>query len=225
MTTIAHAAGHAAHPVHVYVEPALTQRNRLTTAFRLFLAIPHILLVGAPVAATWAWHESSRGALEYDYSAAGGVLGAVALVCAFIAWFSLMFTSEYPDGLRNLVTFYLRCRVRAVAYMALLRDEYPPFGDAPYHAWIEIGPLPPPAARNRLSIAFRLFLVIPHAFAIWALGLAWAVTSIIAWFSILFTGEYPARLYHFAVGVLQWTTRVEAYVLLLHDDYPPFAFD
>jgi len=25
------------------------------------------------------------------------------------------------------------------------------------------------------------------------------------------------------VGVLRWNTRVEAYLLLLHDEYPPFS--
>ena len=57
------------------------------------------------------------------------------------------------------------------------------------------------------------------------LGFAWAITTIIAWFAILFTGEYPALLYHFATGALRWTTRVEAYLLLLTDDYPPFSLE
>jgi hypothetical protein len=32
-------------------------------------------------------------------------------------------------------------------------------------------------------------------------------------------------MYRFAVGVLRWNTRVEAYLLLLHDEYPPFALE
>ena len=40
-----------------------------------------------------------------------------------------------------------------------------------------------------------------------------------------FTGDYPALLYEFAVGVLRWNTRVEAYFLLLRDEYPPFSLD
>jgi hypothetical protein len=48
---------------------------------------------------------------------------------------------------------------------------------------------------------------------------------VIAWFAILFTGRYPAALYGFGVGVLRWETRVEAYALLLHDEYPPFSLD
>ena len=41
---------HASHPVDVRVEPATEDRNRLTTAFRIILAIPHLLLVGGPIA-------------------------------------------------------------------------------------------------------------------------------------------------------------------------------
>jgi hypothetical protein len=37
------------------------------------------------------------------------------------------------------------------------------------------------------------------------------------------TGSYPEELYRFGVGVLRWNIRVEAYLLLLHDDYPPFT--
>ena len=41
----------------------------------------------------------------------------------------------------------------------------------------------------------------------------------------LLTGQYPASLYAFGVGVLRWNTRVEAYILLLHDQYPPFSLE
>jgi len=68
-----------------------------------------------------------------------------------------------------------------------------------------------------------LILVIPQLIAVWALGVAWGITTVIAWFAILFTGQYPETLYRFGVGVLRWSTRVEAYLLLLHDDYPPFS--
>ena len=59
----------------------------------------------------------------------------------------------------------------------------------------------------------------------WVLGFAWAVSTLIGWFSILFTGNFPAPLYEFGVGVMRWSTRVEAYLLLLRDEYPPFSLD
>jgi len=209
------------HPVNVEVTPATEHRNRLTTAFRPILAIPHLLLVGGPVAFALSvvWQTSDTPRVEWG--AGTGVLGAVAAVCALIAWFAILFTGEYPVGLRSLVTVYLRWRVRAIAYIALLRDEYPPFGDDEYPAQLRLDPNP--ANRNRLTVAFRAILALPHIIVLWLLGFAWGFATLVAWVSILFTGRYPVPLYRFAVGMLRWNARLEAYLLLLHDQYPPFS--
>jgi hypothetical protein len=206
-------------PVQLRVEPAIDGRNRLTTAFRIILAIPHLILVGGPIAGAITWTSGDMNS-RTDW-VTGGVLGAVAAIVAIIAWFAILFTGEYPAGLWNLAAFYLRWRVRALAYTSLLRDEYPPFGDGEYPASVVLQM--PNGRRDRISVAFRLILAIPQFLALWALGVVWVITTIIAWFSILLTGRYPARLYDFGVGVLRWNVRVEAYVLLLHDQYPPFS--
>jgi len=215
--------GDTRHPIDVGVTPSLSDRNRLTCAFRPFLAIPHILLVGGPagfaISAGWRAQNGQR----IEWGAGTGVLGAVAAVIALIAWFAIVFGGRYPDGLWSLAVFYLRWRVRAVAYLTLLRDEYPPFGDGDYPAGLML--TPPTTPRDRLSVAFRLILAIPQMVVVAALSVAWAVTTIIAWVSILVTGNYPPSLYHFGVGMLRWSTRVEAYLLLLHDEYPPFSLE
>lgn len=211
----------AIHPVRIQVEPALDGRNRLTTAFRLILAIPHLILVGGPLAVALVWGGSDANDGGSGSGGGGGLLGVVAGVCAIIAWFAILFTGRHPLGLWKIIAFYLGWRVRAAAYTALLRDEYPPFGDGPYPATLEL-----PSAegdRNRLTVAFRIILAIPHLIVLTFLGIAWGITSIIAWFAILFTGRFPEGLSRFGVGVLQWNIRVEAYVLLLHDEYPPFS--
>lgn len=210
------------HPVRLHVVPSLDDRNRLTTAFRFLLAIPHLVLVGGPVVLAFVWSSRSDADGRLDWGTAG-VLGAVAAICAIIAWFAIVFTGTAPEGLAQLERFYLRWRVRATAYMALLRDEYPPFGDAPYPAEVELPSVLEP--RDRVGVAFRPILVLPHIIIVWALGLAWGLATIVAWFAILFTGRYPRPLYDFALGVFRWTTRVEAYLLLLTDVYPPFTLD
>jgi hypothetical protein len=208
--------------VDIHVEPDRGERNRLTTGFRFFLAFPHLLLVGGPIAVglSLAWDD---GPMRWDWGMGAGALGAVAGVCAVIAWFSLLFTGTYPQGLANLATFYLRWRVRAGAYMALLRDEYPPFGDGDYPATLDIDT--PTEPRDKVSIGFRIILAIPHLIAVWALGLAWFFSTAIAWFAILINGRYPESLLDFAVSVFRWNIRVEAYLLLLTDEYPPFALE
>jgi hypothetical protein len=208
------------YPAGINIRAATGERNRLTTAFRFFLALPHVLLVGGPVAIMFSGDWSTEGGSSWGYGS-GGALGAVACLGAVIAWFFIVFTARHPDGLWKLAAFYLRWRVRAIAYLTLLRDEYPPFGDADYPAELVLSR--PDEPRDRLSVFFRFFLAIPHLFVLWFLSLAWGVTTAIAWVVILLTGRYPEALYGFAIGVLAWTVRVEAYMLLLCDDYPPFT--
>ena len=214
-------SGQATHPVRISVEPALDRRNRLTTAFRFILVLPHLLLVGGPAAAflSWTWNNEKG----WEWSAGTGVLGAAAGICTLISWFAILFTGRHPDGLWRLSAFYLRWRVRVSAYTALLCDEYPPFGDDPYPASLELRA--PEGERDRMTVALRVVLAIPHLLIIWLLGIAWGFTTLVAWFAILFTGRFPAGLYRFSMGIFRWITRVEAYLLLLHDEYPPFSLE
>lgn len=197
------------YPVSVTVEPQLEPRNRLTTALRPILAIPHAILVG-PI--YWSRRTGSVG-----------LLGAAAYVLAIVSWFTLLINGEHLRGIREFSLYYLRWRTRAIAYMALFVDPYPPFGDGPYPASIEV--LEPALPRDRASIALRLLLAIPHFIVLFFLMVAWLVVTVIAWFAILFTGSYPSSLRPFGVSVMRWLLRVEAYLLLLVDEYPPVALE
>ena len=205
-----------AYPVTLHVEPALTNRNRLTTAFRLILAIPHLILVGGA-----GFGVSYSGDTGTSAGAEGGLLGGVVLVLAIVSWFTILASGRHLAEIRQFTLFYMRWRTRALAYLMLLADAYPPFGDLQYPVAIAIDE--PSEPRNRVSVAFRLFLAIPHFIALFFVLLAWHVTTIIAWVMILVTGRYPGSLYGFSVGALRWRLRVDAYLLLLVDDYPPFS--
>ena len=197
------------YPVSFDVERQLSDRNRLTTAFRLILAFPHLALVGgAGIGLNWG-------------SSPGGALGTAAFVMAVFAWFAIIFASVHPRGFWDFGAFYMRWRARAVPYVMLLRDEYPPFeDDVAYPTTFAVDR--PTGPRDRLSVGLRIIYAIPHIVVLIFLNIAWLVTSIIAWFAILFTGRYPAGLYEFAVGVMRWDVRVETYLLLMRDEYPPF---
>ena len=133
-----------------------------------------------------------------------------------------MLTGTHISGIRQFTMFFLRWRVRAVAYFMLLEDKYPPFGDMPYPASVEVVD---PATRDRLTVGLRILLLIPHFIVFFFVLMAWCVTTLIAWFVIVLTASYPAGLYAFGVGALRWYMRIEAYFLLLVDEYPPFSLD
>src|SRR5579864_1425836 len=197
------------YPVSVTIEPQLEHRDRVTIAFRLILAIPHTILVG-PI--YWMYRGGSVG-----------LLGAAAYFLAVVSWFTLLITGEHIRGIREFSLYYLRWRTRAVAYMALFVDPYPPFGDGAYSATIEV--LDPAVPRDRATIAVRVLLAVPHFVLVFFLLIGWVVTSVIAWFAILFTGSYPTSVYPYGVGVMRWMLRLEAYLLLLVDEYPPFSLE
>jgi hypothetical protein len=211
--------------VTYFVTPQMTDRNRLTSFFRLILAIPHLILVGGPGGFGFSipFGVFGKGNGTFVGFGGNGALGLVAGVMAFISWFAIVFTGRQPKGLWDFTHFYLRWRSKAVAYTALLRDEYPPFGDGAYA--VDFGAGEFPATRDRWSVGLRIFYLIPHAVVLFFLGIAWAITAVIGWFAILFTGAYPEGLYRFGIGYLRWSLRVEAYALLMHDEYPPFSLD
>jgi hypothetical protein len=206
------------YPVSIAIEPQLTSRNRLTTAFRIVLAIPHLVLVGGVglgLAITTGAHDRTSLGGET------GLLGGVAWVLAIVSWVTIVIGGEHINAIRRFTRFYLRWRVRSLAYLMLLEDQYPPFGDAPYPATLTVAD--PARPRNRLTVGFRIFLAIPHLVVLIILMFAWWVSAFVAWLLILATGTCPEPLYGFGVGAMRWLIRVEAYMLLLTDEYPPFS--
>ena len=82
-----------------------------------------------------------------------------------------------------------------------------------------------PVPQSRVTVLFRLLLVIPHAIVLYALGIAAEVVAIIGWFAALFTGRLPAFAADYLTGYLRWQTRVHGYVTLLTDVFPPFTLE
>jgi hypothetical protein len=195
------------------------------------IAYPTRLDIAAAPPETARWRPFAQWLLALPHLVILQALQGVAQVVAVVSWFWILVTGRLPAGLAAFQAMYVRYWMRTASYVAFLREAYPPFaftataedpGDDP-DVRVEVSPRLDD--RNRLTVLVRLVLVIPHAVVLALLGLAATLVLLVSAFAILVTGRWPAGLRPFVVGCARWWLRVEAYMLLLVDDYPPFAFD
>ena len=177
-----------------YVE----KRSRLTTFFRLLLAIPHIIFL-------------------YFYGLAAGVL-------VIVAWFALLFTGRYPQGMYDFVGGSLRYSTRVYGYLWLLTDEYPPFsGSAATPYPVDLNISAPKSEYSRLKVLFRLILAIPVLIIHYAMQIVAQLGAVIAWFAIVALGRQPKGLQDMIALGTSYQQRAYAYLALVTEDWPPFT--
>jgi hypothetical protein len=197
------------YPVQLAIDYPDRGLNRLTTALRIFVAIPILIVLE-----TVSGGHFSHGGAAVTYGAGGAVfLGQL---------FMILFRQKYPRWWFDWNLELQRFSNRVVVFLALMDDRYPSTDeqqsvhlDYPY----------PDAFRdlNRWLPLVKWFLAIPHFILLVFLWIAALIAVIAAWFAIVITGRYPKGIFDFVEGVLRWTLRVVAYAfLLVTDAYPPF---
>jgi hypothetical protein len=197
--------GPASFPYAKLSIPYSPVSDRLTAFFRLFCAIPVMIVL----------------VLLSGFPSKGGCCGAPGVL--FLAtMFVILFRKKYPRWWFDWNYALTKFSMRVMAYLLLLRDEYPAIEE---DQSVNLELLYPDAAKDlsRGMPLVKWFLAIPHIIILAILFIAVVFVTILAWFAILFTGRYPARFHEFAVGVARWGLRVNAYAfLLITDQYPPF---
>ena len=156
------------------------------------------------------------------------VLGYGAAVVSLAGWLAIVFTGRLPERLGDYLVAVLRYQWRVDAFLFGLTTSYPGF---PVVAgYVDPGDYPAvlysarPAARRRVTVAFRAVLVIPQLVVLYFVNLAAVVVLIAGWFAVLVTGRWPQGLQLFVIGWMRWTFRVNGYWFLIVDEYPPFGF-
>jgi len=168
------------------------KHNRLTTFFRYILFIPIAIV-------------------NYLYA-----IGAY--VVALCAWFAIVFTGRYPEGLYRFACGYLRFSSRALSYLMLAEDVYPPFNGAEAPGFPVQVQIPERLERySRLKTFFRCIYIIPAYVVVVVVGIGLYVCVVISWFTIIFTARDPFAAYkQFA---LNWVLRFAALFLLVVETY------
>jgi hypothetical protein len=199
------------YPVNLKIDYSETS-NRLTSFFRIFLAIPILIILALLVSEI---HDESEFTEDDKHVYTVGIVFIPTILM-------IVFRQKYPQWWYNWNFELTKFSVRVTSYILLLRDEYPST-DEEQAVHIEI---PYPDAKNDLNRWLPLikwFLVIPHLIVLCFLYIGVLFSTIYVWFFILFAGRYPKIFFDYVVGVIRWTIRVEAYSLILTTDkYPPF---
>jgi len=202
----------ATYPVQLSVDFPDRQLDRLTTAFRIFVAIPILVVLASVSGSTWDWKS---GQTTMAAAGAGGLLffGPLLLI---------LFRQKYPRWWFDWNLELQRFGNRVSAYLALMDDSYPSTDE---HQSVHLDyPYPDAAGElNRWLPLVKWFLAIPHYIVLLFLDIAAVVVVIVVWFAVLFTGRYPRGMFGFVEGVIRWHNRVLGYALVLVTDrYPPF---
>src|ERR1700737_3643905 len=200
------------YPVQFDVDFPARPLDRIATAFRIFAAIPILIVLGT---LSGGGLHASKETATYTLTTGGGLLFLPIVLM-------IVFRQKYPQWWFDWNLNLLRFSNRVTAYLALLDDRYPST-DEEQSVHLNF-PYPDARQLNRWLPLVKWLLAIPHYVVLFFLAIGAVVAVIIAWFAILFTGRYPRGLFDFVVGAMRWSNRVTGYAtILVTDQYPPFS--
>lgn len=209
-------AGSSAYPVDVEIDPPARQ-GRWGAFFRLVLALPALVVASA-----------LGGGPGADSSSAWSTGGVVAVV-AFLGWFASLARARMPAGLRDLGTYAIGYGAQATGYLLLLTDRYP--DSRPVH----VSPAPPlphhavrltlrdELRRDRVVVAFRLLLALPHFAWLSLWSLAAVLAAVAGWVVTLVRGTLPRPLHRFLAAYVRYAAHVTAFASLAGGPFPGFV--
>jgi hypothetical protein len=199
------------YPVRFSVDYPNRALDRTTTFFRLIVALPILLLLGAISGGAGDWSSDNMASVA-------GVAG----VLFFAPLLMIVFRQKYPRWWFDWNLELQRFSNRVSTYLALMDDRYPSTDD---QQSVHLDYAYPDVRRdlNHWPPLVKWFLAIPHVIVLVVLNVAAVIAVVVAWVAILVTGHYPRGLFDFVEGVFRWNNRVIGYaVTLVTDTYPPF---
>jgi len=150
-------------------------------------------------------------------------------ILAFVAFWVVLFTGRYPQSMFEYQVNLMRWNVRLTARMYNISDGYPAFGLKATDEYTELI-VPYPEKISRGLVLLRLFfgifyVMIPHLFILAFRSMFVSILVFLAWWVVLFTGEFPKSFHEWIVGQIRWEQRLNLYMSYMTDTYPPFTGD
>ena len=148
--------------------------------------------------------------------------GIAAFIVTFIAFWAILFTGRFPEGMFGFVRGFVEFQYRVMAYFPLLLTNRW-FPDEPHPLHVEIDY---PEGLSRLALVLLklpsfLLGVVSNLAGISVLIIF--LLAIPAWWVILFTGRYPASWFPISTRILEWGCRVTVWQNLMRDDASLFG--
>jgi hypothetical protein len=179
------------HPVRLELDDD-GRRSRLTVAFRLLLALPHLVWL-----ALWS---------------------IAAILAAIANWFVALVRGRSAESLHRFLVAYVRYSVHVTAFVVLVANPFPGFAGAPgYPVDVTIAPAEP---QNRWITLFRTFLALPAFLLAGALTGVLVAVGVLGWFAALATGRMPKGLRNLGAMSTRYQAQTHVYWLVLNDRYP-----
>lgn len=156
------------------------------------------------------------------------VLIAYSFVVMFMSYwvfFSILFTRKFPKTAFDFIVKFQQYSLRLNARFFNLSDGYPPFGLDVHEPNIQYDmPYTPEIKRRRLLVRvfFGIILLFPHIIVLYVRLIGLMIVNFIAFWAVLFTGQYPDGMFKFTVETLRYSQRVGNYLTFYTDEYPPF---
>lgn len=215
------------YPIDVKL-PTPGPQPRWKTFFRIFLALPALILASA-LGGGSGFNYTSRSSGSSRY-AGFSARGALSSTCALLGWFASMVRGEMPKGLRDASAYGVGYGAQSLAYLLFVTDRYP---DADPTAMLDgVGRPPEHVIRlvgdaddlrlSRVTVFFRLLLAIPHIVWLLLWGIAAFFVAIANWFITLFRGAPARGLHGFLSRYVRYQLHVYAFLYLAANPFPGF---
>ena len=220
------------YPIEVELPAEPQEQERWKTLIRIVLVLPALVLASVLGGGIGFWYlGGGRRGNSRNNSSSFGAGGLLAGVCAFLGWFASLALGRMPRGLRDAGAYGVGYGAQVRAYALLVTDRYP---NTDPTALLRSVPRPPEhpvrlvgdahdLRRSRLTVFFRLPLLIPHLVWLYLWSILAFVAVVLNWFATLAMGRSPRWLHRFLSRFVRYELHLYAFGSLAANPFPGFT--